>query len=114
MQAATVTTACIDTAELIASDLRGLGFLKLRRSISALRGKDQTHSEAPQKSYDRCVTVTLLHPEKILTLKCVGFYRLISHHYPLNSPIMSQLWPTSGRRHLLCFDFPIILCGWVR
>lgn len=58
LQTATVSTACIDSAELIASDLRGLGFLELRRSISAPRGKDQTRPEAPQKSYDRCVTVT--------------------------------------------------------
>lgn len=58
LQAATASAACIDTAELIASDLWGLGFLKLSRSISAPRGKDQTRPEAPQKSYDRCVTVT--------------------------------------------------------
>lgn len=27
---------------------------------------------------------------------------------------MAQSWPTSTRRYLLCFDFPIILCGWMR
>lgn len=41
-------------------------------------------------------------------MKCVGFCRLISHHYPLNCSIMYQVCPASGRRYLLCFDIPII------